>query len=64
MSLGENIKHFRESNNMTIKEFAKKMGVQRTTIVLWEADKTAPTLDKLVAMCDVLSCDVDDLIIR
>lgn len=64
MSLGENIKHFRESNNMTIKEFAEKMGVQRTTIVLWEADKTAPKLGKLVAMCDVLSCDVDDLMIR
>lgn len=64
MSLGENIKHLRTKNNLTVKEFAEKMGVQRATIVLWEADKSAPTLNKLVVMCDVLSCDVDDLIIE
>ncbi len=62
MSLGENIKHLRESNELTIKEFAEKLGVDRTSVSAWERDRVTPNYDMLIKICSVLSCKPNELV--
>lgn len=62
MSLGENIKHLRESNELTIKEFAEKLGVDRTSVSAWERDRVKPNYDMLIKICSVLSCKPNELV--
>ncbi len=62
MSLGENIKRLRESKELTMKEFAEKLGVNRTTVSAWESGRVAPNNDMLIKICSVLSCDFNVLL--
>ncbi|MBE7415122.1 MAG: helix-turn-helix domain-containing protein [Deltaproteobacteria bacterium] len=38
----EKVKSYREANNMTMAEFAKRIGVSEGTVSLWESGKTVP----------------------
>ena len=61
MSLGESIKHLRESNKLTMKEFADKLGVERVSVIRWEKGDTEPKFEILLKICPVLSCDLNEL---
>ena len=39
---------------MTQKEFAKKAGIQQSTISEWKKNKTNPSSDKILAICKAL----------
>lgn len=56
------IKEFRLSKNLTQKEFADKLKVERTTVSMWENNKSSPSVQTLKKIAEVLSCNVDDLI--
>lgn len=57
-----NIKKFRLSKNLTQKELAMKLKVERTTISMWESNKSFPNIQTLKKIAQVLNCTVDDLI--
>ncbi len=40
--------------SMTQKEFAKKTGIQESTISEWKKNKTNPSSDKILAICKAL----------
>ena len=40
--------------SMTQKEFAKKAGIQQSTISEWKKNKTNPSSDKILAICKAL----------
>ena len=61
MSLGENIKRLRQSKELTTKELAEKLGVDRTSVSAWERDRTTPNYDMLIKICSVLSCEINEL---
>ena len=62
MSLGENIKRLRQSKELTTKELAEKLGVDRTSVSAWERDRTTPNYDMLIKICAVLSCKLNELL--
>lgn len=62
MSLGSNINFLRKQKKYTQEQFAEIMKVTRQTVSRWEADEVTPDLDKLVEICSVFSCDLDELV--
>ena len=62
MSLGTNIQYLRKLNKLTQEQFAEKMGITRQTVSRWESDEVTPELNKLVEMCAMFSCKLDELV--
>ncbi|MBQ7359510.1 MAG: helix-turn-helix transcriptional regulator [Lachnospiraceae bacterium] len=63
MSLGTNLQFLRKMRNgMTQEELAEKLQVSRQTVSKWELDGTYPEMDKLVELCNIFSCSLDELV--
>lgn len=63
MFLGCNLQHLRKVNgNMTQERLAERMGVSRQTVSKWESGEGYPELPKLLELCDIFSCKLDDLL--
>ena len=62
MSLGTNIQYLRKLNKLTQEQFAEKMNITRQTVSRWESDEVTPELNKLVEICSVFSCKLDELV--
>ena len=63
MSFGQNLQFLRKmSNKMTQEELAEKLGVSRQTVSKWELDVTYPEMDKVIEICTLFSCSMDELI--
>lgn len=55
------LKKIRMTLNMSQKELAKKINVDRSTIAKWESG-TYPRANKLESIAQALHCSVDDLL--
>lgn len=64
MDLRDNISERRRAANLTQEDVASKLGVSRQTVGKWESGRATPELDKLVALCDLLECSLDELVGR
>lgn len=62
MSLGNNINFLRKQKRLTQEQLADQMNVTRQTVSRWESDEVVPELNKLVEMCSVFSCKLDELV--
>lgn len=62
MSIGTNIKRYREQAGMTQAELANKMGISDKTISSWEIDRTEPKMGKVEQLARVLGCQKSDII--
>lgn len=63
MSFGQNLQFLRKMRNkMTQEELAEKMGVSRQTISKWELDIVYPEMNKVIELCTLFSCSMDQLI--
>lgn len=63
MSLGQNLQFLRKmGNKMTQEELAEKLGVSRQTVSKWELDVVYPEINKLVELCNLFSCSMDELV--
>lgn len=63
MSFGQNLQFLRKmSNCMTQEELAEKLGVSRQTISKWELDQVYPEISKLIELCELFSCSMDQLV--
>lgn len=62
MAFRENLLHLRSANNMTQEAVAARIGVSRQAVTKWEAGTTSPEMDKLLALCDLFGCTLDDLV--
>ena len=54
MTISERIFERLKQLSMTQKEFAKKAGIQESTISEWKKNKTNPSSDKILAICKAL----------
>lgn len=64
MSFGKNLQFLRNlSNGMTQEELAGKMQVSRQTVSKWELDAVYPEMSKVLELCRLFSCSLDDLIL-
>lgn len=63
MSFGQNIQFLRKMHKgMTQEELAEKMGVSRQTVSKWELDAAYPEMDKVIELCKLFSCSMDQLV--
>lgn len=62
MSFRENLQHLRASRNMTQEQLAMLLGVSRQSVSKWEAERAYPEMDKLLRLCDLFECTLDDLV--
>ena len=56
------IKSVRVSKNLTQDDLAKSLNVSRTTVTMWENNKSLPSITTVKKIAEVLGCTVDDLL--
>ncbi len=62
MSLGQNLQFLRKMRQITQEELADKLNVSRQTVSKWELDASCPEIDKVIELCELFSCSMDQLI--
>ena len=63
MSFGQNVQFLRKMRNkMTQEELAERLGVSRQTVSKWELDTAYPEMNKLIELCELFSCSMDQLV--
>lgn len=62
MSFRDNLQHLRASRNMTQEQLAMLVGVSRQSVTKWEAERACPEMDKLLKLCQIFDCSLDDLV--
>lgn len=61
---GSLLKHYREKENLTIKELSKKIHVRKNTIIKWENNELKPTEYDIENICKLYNIKKEDLIIK
>ena len=64
MDLRDNISERRRTAGLTQEDVASKLGVSRQTVGKWESGRATPELEKLIALCNLLGCSLDELVGR
>ncbi|WP_080803815.1 helix-turn-helix transcriptional regulator [Arabiibacter massiliensis] len=62
MSFRDNLQHLRATRNMTQEQLAMLLGVSRQSVSKWEAERAYPEMDKLLRLCDLFDCTLDELV--
>jgi len=63
VSFGNNLQMLRKMRNrMTQEDLAEKLGVSRQTVSKWELDMAYPEMEKVLELCELFSCTMDQLI--
>lgn len=61
MSFSEKLQALRKANKMSQEKLADLLDVTRQYVSKWESGQTYPEMDKLLAMCKIFKCSLDDL---
>ena len=56
-----NIKELRVSAKLTQEELGAMLGVNRSTIAMWETGEAMPRADKLPELAKIFGCSIDEL---
>jgi transcriptional regulator with XRE-family HTH domain len=62
MTLGTKLRNLRAAKNESLEILAIKLEISKTAIGKWEADKTKPSIDNLMKICDYYETDVYKLL--
>lgn len=62
MSFRDNLQHLRATRNMTQEQLAMLLGVSRQSVSKWEAERAYPEMDKLLRICALFECTLDELV--
>lgn len=62
MSFRDNLQHLRAARDLSQAQLATLLGVSRQSVAKWEAEKSYPEMDKLIKLCDLFECSLDDLV--
>lgn len=62
MSFLENLQHLRATRGMSQEQLAMLVGVSRQSVTKWESEKSYPEMDKLLKLCQIFECTLDDLV--
>lgn len=62
MGFRNNLQHLRATRNMTQEQLAMMVGVSRQSVTKWEAEKAYPDMDKLLKLCNIFGCTLDELV--
>ena len=62
MKFGENLQNLRKSKNMSQEKLAEKVQVSRQSISKWERGESYPTMNNIMALCEIFHCKLNDLV--
>lgn len=62
MTISENIKKFRQENNLSQEQLAEKLNIARQSVSKWENGETLPSIDNLILLSGLLNISLDELI--
>ena len=61
-TLGLEIRKRRKESGIKVADFAKRVGVSKVAVFYWERDMRRPSVDRIVVISNVLSCDATILL--
>lgn len=61
MKFNEKLQKLRKENQMSQEQLADMLDVSRQAVSKWESGTTYPEMDKLLTMCKIFKCSLDDL---
>lgn len=64
VNLGQRLKELREETGYTQSELGKLLSVSQDTVSLWEKSKSLPTVEMVIALCDLFEVSADYLLGR
>lgn len=62
MKFGDKLISLRKKNGLSQEELASKLNVSRQSVSKWESNNTYPETDKIIQICNIFDCRMDDLI--
>lgn len=62
MKFGDKLISLRKKAGLSQEELASKLNVSRQSVSKWESNNTYPETDKIVQICNIFDCRMDDLI--
>ncbi len=60
MNFSEKLQKLRKEQNLSQEELANMLDVSRQSVSKWESGTTYPEMDKLLAMCKIFHCTLED----
>ncbi|MBQ7104485.1 MAG: helix-turn-helix domain-containing protein [Bacilli bacterium] len=61
MKFSEKLIKLRKENKLSQEQLASKLDVSRQSVSKWESGQTYPEMDKLISLCKIFKCSLDDL---
>jgi len=61
LKFSEKLIKLRKENKLSQEQLASKLDVSRQAVSKWESGQTYPEMDKLLALCKLFKCSLDDL---
>ena len=62
MRFGDKLIFLRKKNGLSQEDLASKLNVSRQAVSKWESNNTYPETDKIIQICNIFDCRMDDLI--
>ena len=62
MKFGDKLIALRKKHGLSQEELAAKLNVSRQSVSKWESNNTYPETDKIIQICNIFDCSMDDLI--
>ncbi|MBQ8654198.1 MAG: helix-turn-helix transcriptional regulator [Clostridia bacterium] len=62
MYFGSNMQYLRRQQGITQEKLAERLGVTRQTVGKWEGGEAYPEIPKLLEICELFSCSLDELL--
>lgn len=62
MGFSENLQNLRKIKNMSQEQLAEKLDVSRQAVSKWESGNGYPETEKLMAICEIFDCSIDNLL--
>ena len=61
MKFSEKLQTLRKENKLSQEQLADMLDVSRQAVSKWESGQTYPEMDKLLSMCKIFNCTLDEL---
>lgn len=61
MKFSEKLQTLRKEKKMSQEDLAQELDVSRQSVSKWESGTTYPEMDKLLALCKIFNCSLEDL---
>lgn len=62
MKFSDNLQNLRKQHNISQEQLAEQINVSRQSISKWESGDSYPETEKLIALCEIFDCKLDDLV--